>query len=348
MNGNTIKAPVRLGCFVVSVCALLFQTAWAQGGPTRIVVLPFYAEAGTWVTDRGVEGSHIRRISRLINNHLRRHGLEAMSPSAIELTEQDYSVILERPGADSPLAARNLPARYSVDVVYLVWLDVTTDPLDGDYCEAEAFVEGEGYDSAGRAIGAGVARTFTATARGRCTAAIREVEKHAGKAIGRLLTTGAGPDDPQQVACGGAAAGGGSVVTNRVRALENLLNVRLEGATNNQVFEVFGKVINIVRGVTEAKLYRHSLRRGHPQASFAIWRVCLDGTEPFRLMANVMRMFKAIHDAGGKIVINGVNFDFEPWEIDLLRGIHPVEAGPGSVLFVIDYDRQQDFDFASG
>ena len=38
--------PVRLYVAMLLAWALLAQAAWAQGGPTRIVVVPFITEAG--------------------------------------------------------------------------------------------------------------------------------------------------------------------------------------------------------------------------------------------------------------------------------------------------------------
>ena len=56
-----------------------------QRAPIRIVVLPFYTEAGRQFRDGGFEGRHYRRVSRYINNQLVRHRFEVINPSAHEV-----------------------------------------------------------------------------------------------------------------------------------------------------------------------------------------------------------------------------------------------------------------------
>ena len=137
MTMNTINARIRLGGAVLLACTLLAQATWAQGGPIRIVVLPFYTEAGADVTDGGYEGRHYRRLSRYINNQFVRRGFEVINPSAHEYTEAEYNRLRERAREGSPLAAMELTRKLLVDAVYLVWLDVNTRVTDDGRCKAK-------------------------------------------------------------------------------------------------------------------------------------------------------------------------------------------------------------------
>ena len=231
------KAPVGLCGAILLAWVLLAQAAWAQGGPIRIVVLPFYTEAGEQVRDGGFEGRHYRRVSRYINNQLVRHGFEVIHPSAHEYTEDEYNRLREVAREDSILAARELTRRFTVDVVYLIWLDVETEVTGDAYCKARAQIEGEGYDSAARDIGAGLDRVFRMTRRD-CDDAIIEVEKLGGDEVGRILTA-----SRQHVRAQGSVSGGG-VVARTSDALADLIDVRLVEATRYELVEAFGKVIN--------------------------------------------------------------------------------------------------------
>ena len=177
----TANVRIRHGALALLAGALLLaaQTAAAQSGPLRIVVLPFYTEEGTDVTDAGYEARHYRRIIRFINNQLVRHGFEVISSHAKELKEQEYNRLRERAREDSSLAAQEMTRKYAVDVAYVVWLDVSRRTTGDGYCRAKARVEGEGYDSGARDIGAGVIKTFTLTRRD-CDDAVIEAEKEVG------------------------------------------------------------------------------------------------------------------------------------------------------------------------
>ena len=90
------------------------------------------------------------------------------------------------------------------------------------------------------------------------------------------------------------------MLQRRTDEFENLIEIRLSGSTEYELNEIFGKVINTATGVTEAKRYSSSLIPDNPQACFAVWRVRIEDTDPFRLQANVMRMIDQILDAGGR------------------------------------------------
>ena len=332
----TVNVRILHGALALLAGALLLaaQTAAAQSGPMRIVVLPFYTEKGADVTDSGYEGLHYRRIIRFINNQLVRHKLEVMSPDAIELKEADYNRLRKTPREDSLLAATEMTRKYAVDVVYIVWLNVSRRVTDDGYCRAEVKIEGEGYNSAARAIGAGMDKTFTHTSRD-CEKAIRKAEKEAGDQIGRILG-----DRLERSGAHETGTSGGS--DGPVDPMRGLINMRLEGATEYELVEVFGKVLHTVRGVTEASVYGITVDPENPQASLALWRVRVEDTTTFRLQANVMTMLKSICKAGGELVLNGVVYRYSPAEVELLKGVFPYRATPGEIAFRVDRERVRD------
>jgi hypothetical protein len=243
--------------------------------------------------------------------------------------------------------------KYAVDVAYIVWLNVKVKRTSDGYCKAKARLDGQGYDSAGRSLGANVSKTFKATRRD-CDDAIAEVEKEVGDLVGRKLTAWRGSRAKGSVVTADSDAGRkpgstqteSGVLKRRTDALENLINVRLDGATEYELTEVFGKVINTVTGVVEAKRYSSSLIPDNPQACFMIWRVRIEDTDPFRLQANVMKMIDDILDAGGAITLKGVPYRYTAVEIDLLKGLRPGDSTTREIQFVVDRERARDREFS--
>ncbi|MBW2215614.1 MAG: hypothetical protein JRF34_00220, partial [Deltaproteobacteria bacterium] len=195
-----MKRNFQLQASLLTVCVLLFlgagcahraatpQDDYSSGSyssPVRIVVLPFYTEEGFDSSEGGDATLHYRRITRFINNQLARHGFEVINPFAREASEREYNRIMQRAREDSPLAAMEMCRKYATDVAYIVWLTVRQD-VNGK-CRVSARIDGEGYDSAGRDLGAGVSKSFKET-RNDCDDAIAEVEKNVGDVVGRTLT----------------------------------------------------------------------------------------------------------------------------------------------------------------
>ena len=242
-------------------------------------------------------------------------------------------------------------------------MKVKIKKTEDGYCKASARLDGEGYDSAGHDLGAGLSKTFKVTRRD-CDDAIAEVEKEVGDLVGRKLTAWSGDQGstvvvpaPASTTGGGssvvvpAASGtptGGGVLAKSIKKHENLVSVRLDQATDYAVAEVFGKVVNTVRGVTDATLFSQRVIADNPQGSFIKWRLTLDGseTEPFRLQANIMKMIGDISDAGGTITLNGVPYRYTPAEIDMLKGIRPGDATTRDIQFVVDRELARDKEMA--
>ena len=108
---------------------------------------------------------------------------------------------------------------------------------------------------------------------------------------------------------------------------------------------MFGKVVNTVRGVVEAKRMALSILPDNPNASYAIWQVKTDDAGPFRLQANMMNMIHSILDAGGEIQLKGVPYRYTPAEMDLMKGIRPGQATSRSIQFVVDREYSRDKGF---
>ncbi|MBC8466437.1 MAG: hypothetical protein H8D55_01245 [Deltaproteobacteria bacterium] len=337
------------------IAALLLGSVFANSAmaQTRIVVIPLYTEEGREAKDGGKSTLHYRRAMGFIENQLVRHGFEVINPFAKDASEAEYNRVMERAREDSVLASREMCKKYAVDVAYIVWLSVRVKRTSDGYCKAKARLDGQGYDSAGRSLGANVSKTFKVTRRD-CDDAVAEVEKEVGDVVGRKLTAWRGSRAKGSVVTSGSGVsqkpGGtqteGGVLKRRADPLENLINVRLDGATEYEIAEVFGKVINTVTGVTEAKRYSSSLIPDNPQACFVIWRVRIEDTEPFRLQANVMKMIDDILDAGGEITLKGVPYRYTAAEIDLLKGLRPGDSTTREIQFVLDRERARDREFS--
>jgi len=317
---------------------LLFGTIFAPlaAAQIRIAVLPFYSEEGREVKEGDYNTIHYRRMMGFIENQLVRHGFEVIDPFAKDSSEREYNRIMERARDDSPLACMELCKKYATDAVYIVWLKVKTEQTSDGYCKAAARVDGQGYDSAARSLGANVSKTFKVTKRD-CDDAIAEVEKEVGDLVGRKLTAWSG----------GTGQTGSVVVSEKgtYSGVQELINVRLDGATEYELTEVFGKVINTVTGVVEAKRYSSRIAPDNPQACFMVWRLQIEGTDPFRIQANTMKMIHDILDSGGEIQLKGVPYRYSAAEVDLLKGIRPGDVSSRDIQFVVDRERARDSEF---
>lgn len=351
------------GLVVVSIAVALLLCSVAASlaaGPIRVVVLPFYSEEGVDVKQGGSATNHYRRMMRFVNNQLVRNDFEVINPFAADAAERELDRIQQIAREDSVRAVLDVTKKYGVDAAYVVWLKVKINKTEDGYCKASARADGEGYDSAGRDLGAGMSKTFNITRRD-CDDAIAEVEKEVGDLVGRKLTAGSGPVTGNNVvvpateqaaaavvpaAAAGSATGG--VLADSINKYQDLVTVRLDQATDYAVAEVFGKVVNTVRGVVDAKMFSQRIVADTPQASFVTWRLTLDGneTEPFRLQANIMKMIGDISGSGGTIVINGVPYDYTPSEIDMLKGVRPGDATTREIQFVVDRELVRDKEMA--
>ncbi len=331
--------------------------AYAQ---SRVVVLPFYSEQGRDVRDGGRSTQHYRRIVRFINNQLVRHDFEVINPFAADASEMEYNRVMERAREDSALACLEMCKRYSADAAYVVWLNVKIRTTEEGLSKASARLDGEGYDSAGRDLGIGLSKTFTVT-KADSDDAVAEVEKEVGDLVGRKLTAWSGPSGsntsvvtarpsappaPAPAASAPAAPGPepqeGGILKRNADALENIIDIRIDGATEYEALEVFQKVLNTATGVVKAKRYSTFMKPENPKACYATWSVTIEDTDPFRLQANIMTMINQILDAGGEITLKGVPYRYTAAEVNLLMGLRPGDTTSRQIQFVYDRERMRD------
>ncbi|BBO86029.1 hypothetical protein [Desulfosarcina ovata] len=354
-NGNCVKGKnwkITVGLVAILLLGSVFNAAaMAQ---TRVVVLPFYVEEGADAKKGGKATLDYRRMMRFINNQLVRHDFEVINPFAKDAAEREYNRVMERAREDSVLASMEMCKKYSADMAYIVWMKVKVKPVDEGLYKAQARVDGEGYDSGGRDMGAGLSKTFYVTKRDRDDA-IAEVEKEVGDLVGRKLTGWRGNKGGSGVVVSDGGHGTmraeetqtvkGGILQRSADKFENLINVRLDGATEYETTEVFGKVINTVTGVVEAKRFGSRIIPDNPQACYVNWRARIEDTDPFRLQTNMMKMIHDILDRGGEVMLNGVPYRYTAAEVDLLKGIRPGDATSREVQFVIDRERLRDKEF---
>jgi len=300
---------------------------------TRVVVVPFYKAQGRDM-DLRERAVHYRRINGFIQNYLVAGNFDVIDPFAKDLSDIEYNQVMERTIADSAMSSVNLCKRYAADAAFVVWLDIQIEKTPDGFHKARAIIDGSCYDSTGRSLGINVYKSFKVTRR-NYDQAIGDVEKELGHLVGRQLAKGDFPTKDST----SADAPSGQSLADRMNAARNTINIRLDGATDYEVLEAFGKILNSSRGVTQVKLYMSNIMPDNPQACRSEWALEIADTEPFRLQANIVKIVEDILAAGGNTVINGVPFRYAGDELRMLRGIRTGSVSAGEIQFVIDRDR---------
>lgn len=337
MKNGIKQAGMKWQVVGMLVLGLMLLAGQALAAPVRIVVLPFYAEEGVDASRGGSVEEHYRRTMRFINNHLDRDGFEVINPFAKENVEREFDRVMERAREDSVLASRELCEKYGVDAAYIVWMKVKLERTADGYNKATVILDGEGYDAGGRDLGAGLSEVYKVTRRDR-DEAIVEVEKWVGDLVGRKLTTwraDRGGDIAVVETKENSVTQGASLQQN-IRKHENTLEIRLDGATQYEEAEVFGKVLNTVTGVVEATRTGSRMVPNNPQGSYSAWVVRIEETEPFRLQANIMTMIKDVVAANGDLTLKGVPYRYTADEVAMLRGLRTGKTNTRSIQFVVD------------
>ena len=335
LSKSRMRATLVLAALVAAV--LISEDARAQL-KTRIAILPFYVEQGA-PADREYKdmGLHYRRMSGFIENHLYDHDFDVVDPFARDAFEKEYDRVMERARRDSMTVATNLCQRYGTDAVYIVWLKVKTVRTEDGYVRATAVLDGKGYDSAGRSLGANILKTLKVSKRD-FDAAVAMVEKEMGDEVGRTLTQWHRNQAGSYAADGNRAQG---MLADGIDSQARFLTVRLSKATQYELVEAFGKVLITTRGVTAARQQSMRIVPDNPQTCITEWAVEIDilKTDAFRFQANVMKMVNDILDAGGTIRLKGIPYRYTPGELRLMMGLMPGEATTRSVRFVVDAER---------
>lgn len=316
---------------------------------TRIVVLPFYVEQGEDAdTGRSDLGLHYRRMSGFIENQLVSHNFEVIDPFAKDSSDKEISRVMETAREDSARACLDMANRYGVDAVYIVWLKVKARRTADGYWKASAILDGKGYDSAGRSLGANVMKTFKVTRRD-FDESVAVVEKEVGDVVGRTLTDWSDNRQTNAVVSTEPSQGSGKgILAQNIDNQAQYIDLTLLKANEYEIVEVFGKVVNTVRGVVNARRMNQRIVRDNPQACITEWATEIDpnATDPFRLQANIMKMINDILDAGGDITIKGVPYRYTPSEMKLLMGIMPGTATTRSIKFEVNRERMRDREFS--
>ena len=196
MRMAVTRAQIRLGGVLLLACVLFAGTVLGDDGPPRISVLFYYTDTFREISDEYLDEDwakyryrppppHVRLALQIVRR-LVRHGFEVVGLNAHEHTRQIYNRLGEMAPEEAPLVAGELARMLMVDVVYLVWLDVETRVTDDGYCQARAWIEGEGYDSAAHRIDAWVNR-FHHAAQRECDQAIIAAVDDASASVGRVL-----------------------------------------------------------------------------------------------------------------------------------------------------------------
>ncbi len=356
-----VKQSIRLMTVPILLSmVLLLGVMEAQASPIRIVVAPHFTEEGTDVRYGGSRTEHYRRVMRYINNKLVQNGFEVVNPTASEYQEEEYNRMMQRARGDSVLASRTLCKKYGTDAAYVVWLKVKSKRIvesDGRRLyKGYAILEGEGYDSKGMDLGAGLAKNWTLT-REDYDQMIIDVEKEVGYEVGRVLTAYEKRSHRQPQSSGSnvvvsttsstpAPSGNGGILARNIRKNEKFINVLLDGATEYEITEAFGKIVNTARGVVSAKRYGSTLVSGNPQASRSNWRVQIENTDPFRLQANIMKMIDDVYNNDGELVMNGVPYRYTTDEVEMLRAIRPAQTTSMEIQFMVDRERARNANFS--
>lgn len=137
-----------------------------------------------------------------------------------------------------------------------------------------------------------------------------------------------------------------AVTGDRFHSYENMIDVRLEGATEGTLTEVFGKVVNSAPTVVSAKRYSTNIVPDNPQACWLLWRVEIGEGDGFQLQTDMMDMFREIDRAGGYLEMYGIPYRYSSSEIDLLKGIRPSDATSRALWFVVDRELARDKEMA--
>jgi hypothetical protein len=79
---------------------------------------------------------------------------------------------------------------------------------------------------------------------------------------------------------------------------ENVINIRLIGANDYELVDVFGKILNKSQGVLEANRHGSRIVPDNPRACFAVWAVRIHEPDLSRLQANIIKAIRDIRDEG--------------------------------------------------
>ncbi len=127
---------------------------------------------------------------------------------------------------------------------------------------------------------------------------------------------------------------------------DQLVVVRLDEVDEGTTARAFGKILRAADGVLDSKRYTASIVPGEPQKSFVLWKVLTSYADPLRLEDSIIDGINTVLRSGGQVRLNGMNFDFSPGEIEMLKGVRLVEANANQIRYIVDRELARDRDFS--
>ena len=82
------------------------------------------------------------------------------------------------------------------------------------------------------------------------------------------------------------------IIAQNSQRVEKVIHIRLNGADDYELVEIFGKVLNKSQGVLEAKLHGSRIVPDNPRSCFAVWRVRINEPDPSRLQSNIINAIR--------------------------------------------------------
>ena len=125
------------------------------------------------------------------------------------------------------------------------------------------------------------------------------------------------------------------ILQREINKHHDLIRVRLLGATEYELVEIFNDLLRCAPGVKEARRYRFSLDPQSPEVCMVEWQVRIEDTDPFQLESYLYEMVReAVQEGRGE---TGPVFTLQPAGVDLerLRDIRPWRASNSEIEFVL-------------
>ena len=112
----------------------------------------------------------------------------------------------------------------------------------------------------------------------------------------------------------------------------NPISVRLDGAAEHEVAEVFRRILNAAEGIIDTGGHRSVDRHG----SAIVWEVTADDTAASGIQKNIMKVINSITGTGGKATTKGNQIRCTRAEAVMLKQIRPGSCSRREISFVID------------
>ncbi len=300
------------------VGAVQAHGARASRGP-RTVLVPFVVTG-----NGGVDPAYSLRLAHLVSRALGASGWEVVRPFSPDIRRRRCQRMLRR-YEDHPVAfARRLLRDYWADLVYVIRADISISPQPPGAYRAEVKVVGQGYTRRGGDV-ATVARRFTvtdATEAGAVEAALMRIRHGLALRLARWRS--------------------GFPVVGRPLPPPNLhagrhIRIYLQGATDDDLVELFDSIIANTPGVRRARRIRSRLEPRDPGRSIVVWDVETDGIDPFFIESNIMDTLKDEYAVERLVENRDQEASVDPGVMDDLKWIRPGDASTRKLCFVVDW-----------